>query len=72
VTRVEDGTTDTQISVYFEILTDETTTGGSPLISLDIWYDQGIDNWVSLQGADPFFTLDETFLVKLLTPGENY
>lgn len=72
VTRVEDGTTDTEIKVYYELFTDKLTTGGSPLISLDVWYDQGIGNWVSLQGADPFYTLDDSFVAELLTPGHYY
>ena len=72
VTRVDDGTTDTEIKVTYALFTDDATTGYSPLISLDLWYDQGIDNWVSLHGGAPFYTLDTTFVVKLLKPGQNY
>lgn len=41
-------------------------------MSLDVWYDQGVDNWVSLHGAAPWFSLDETFIVTLLSPGHDY
>jgi hypothetical protein len=72
VTRVEIGTTDTEITVYYELFTDITLTGGSDLISLELWYDQGIGNWVSLHGSSPFFTLDNSYTVELLQPGQNY
>ena len=50
VTRVHELTTDVSITVsYANIYTDE-QTGGSPIISLNMWYDQGVDNWVSVTG----------------------
>ena len=72
VERVEIGTTDTQIAVRYEKPTDYHEIGGSPLISLELWYDQGVDNWVSRHGAYPSYTLDETFIIKRLIPGHSY
>jgi hypothetical protein len=72
VERVEIGTTDTEIKVSYQTITDNTLRGGSPVISLEIWYDQGVDNWIPLFGAAPFHSLDETYTVGPLFPGHYY
>jgi hypothetical protein len=66
VTRVDPGTTDTQITVTYINLIDQTLSGGSPVLSLNLYWDQGIGNWVSLSGTSPFYTLDEFYTVKLV------
>lgn len=76
VTRVHEETTDTYIKVYYpNIYTDE-QTGGSPTISLNLWYDQGADNWITVNGETPWFSMSEYFTVGLpvglLTPGQDY
>jgi len=50
VVRVNESTTDTYITVLYSNITADDQTGGSPIISLNLWYDQGVDNWVSLVG----------------------
>ena len=66
VTRVDSGTTDTQITITYNNLLDLTLSGGSPVLSLNLYWDQGIGNWVSLIGTSPFYTLDELYTVKML------
>jgi hypothetical protein len=40
VMRIDDGTTDSQIKASF---TASVLSGGSPILSLELWYDQGIE-----------------------------
>ena len=60
---------------YPNFYTDE-ETGGSPILSLNLWYDQGVDNWVTVTGESPWFSLGDKFTVGLpdglLTPGLDY
>jgi hypothetical protein len=76
VTRVDAETTDTMITVAYPNFFSDQETGGSPLLSLNLWYDQGVDNWVSLIGNTPWFTLDDKFTAGLpdglLIPGQDY
>jgi hypothetical protein len=58
VSRFDEGTTDTQITVYYPLITDTVESGGEALTSLEIWYDQGIGNWHVLNGQDPFPSLE--------------
>jgi hypothetical protein len=46
-------------------------TGDSPILSLNLWYDQGKSNWTSLTGLDSY-SLSEYFKVDKLTPGQDY
>jgi len=58
VERYDSGTTDTRITITYSNLLDQTLSGGSPVLSLNLYWDQGIGLWVSLTGAAPFYTLD--------------
>jgi len=71
VARVDEGTTDTQIKVSFENLS-APDNGGSTTTSLNLYWDQGVSNWVPAVGEPPFLSLDQTFTVKLLYPGSEY
>lgn len=72
VERYNSGTTDTQITVTYSNLLDATLSGGSPVLSLNLYWDQGIGLWVSLTGSSPFYTLDQSYSVSLLQPGHDY
>lgn len=39
VIRLNESTTDTYISVFYQNITADNQTGGSPIISLNLWYD---------------------------------
>jgi hypothetical protein len=72
VQRLDISTTDTQIGVTYSNLLDDTLSGGSPVLSLNLYWDQGVGIWVSLVGASPFYTLDLSYAVTLLQPGHEY
>jgi hypothetical protein len=76
VLRVDSETTDTHITVAFANFYSDAETGGAPLLSLNLWFDQGTDNWVSVQGEYPWYSLRETRTVGLpgglLVPGRDY
>jgi hypothetical protein len=52
--------------VTYANIVDPTISGGSPVLSLNLYWDQGIGLWVSLTGAAPFYTLDQSYSVQLL------
>jgi hypothetical protein len=55
--RVESGTTDTQITVQYADFDTSPENGGSPLLSLNLYWDQGASNWVSVAGEYPDHTM---------------
>ena len=57
VERVESGTTDTQITVQYANFDTNPENGGSPLFSLNLYWDQGASNWVSVAGETPNYTM---------------
>ena len=46
--------------------------GGSPILSLAVWWDQGVSNWVPISGESSGYSLEEQHTVSLLTPGSTY
>lgn len=48
------------------------TNGRSPILSLNLWWDQGVNNWVSVAGDYPNYTLSLKHKVSLLIAGSSY
>lgn len=64
VQRIDDGTTDSQIKAR---LSNEVLTGGSPILRFELWFDQGIDEWIQVTSS-----LIEEYTVFGLTLGQEY
>jgi hypothetical protein len=68
--RNDAGTTDTQIKVDYDMLSDP-EDGGSPVLTLHLEWDQGKGVWSSLIGGTSYRKLT-SFIVTGLTPGHWY
>lgn len=55
--RVDELTTDTSITIVVSNFDSAPENGGSPILSLSVWWDQGVSNWVSISGDYPNYTL---------------
>lgn len=69
--RVDELTSETSITVEVSNYDSAPENGGSPILSLSIWWDQGVSNWVPIVG-EYTYSLELQHTVSLLTPGASY
>ena len=69
--RINSLSTKTAIAVSYQALTG-TNTGGSPILSYELQWDQGTGTWASLVGYNPYSTATSFVTPSTLTTGNQY
>ena len=70
--RIDALTTDTSITIEVANFDTAPENGGSPIISLSVWWDQGVSIWVPISGDSPDFSLETQHTVYMLAPAGSY
>jgi hypothetical protein len=65
-------TTENQLHLIWSPLTTSDETGDSAILSYNVQYDQGNDQWMSVIGVASYYTQNEAFITENLEAGVTY